>query len=92
LGDLSGPLRALGDFLRLDPDLLAAAAETSPPLNAKAPSASALGRWVKQLPEAEKDAALVRLLRGEEFQVRSELLRRFQGPRRPTHRWRPDGG
>jgi hypothetical protein len=80
LGDLSGPLRALGDFLRLDPDLLAAAAETSPPLNAKAPSASALGRWVKQLPEAEKDAALVRLLRGEELRVRSELLRRFQGP------------
>lgn len=83
LGDLSGPLRALGDFLRLDPDLLAAAAETSPPLNAKALSASALSRWVKQLPDAEKEEALVRLLRGEEVQVRAELLRRFHGPAAP---------
>ncbi|BCB86072.1 hypothetical protein [Phytohabitans suffuscus] len=80
LGDLSGPLRALGDFLRLDPDLLAAAAEASPPLKPDAPSAAALGRWVRQLPEGDKDAALLRLLRGEEVQVRAELLRRFSGP------------
>lgn len=80
LGDLSGPLRALVDFLRLDKDLLAAAAEASPPLAVKVPSAAALARWVKQLPEEDKDAALLRLLRGEEARLRAELLRRFHGP------------
>lgn len=80
LGELSGPLRAVSDFLRLDPDLLAAAAVASPQLTAKAPSAAALSRWVKQLPEADKDAALLGLLRGDDAQVRAELLRRFHGP------------
>jgi hypothetical protein len=80
LGDLSGPQQALADFLRLDPDLLAVAAEASPALVTKAPSAAALGRWVKTLPEAEKDAIILRLLRGDDPHVRSELLRRFHGP------------
>ncbi len=79
LGDLSGPLRALVDFLRLDPDLLAVAAEASAPLTEQTPSASALSRWVKALPEPEKDDIVVRLLRGDEAHLRSELLARFHG-------------
>lgn len=80
LGDLSGPLCAFADFLRLDLDLLAAAAEASPPAAMQAPSAAALSRWVKRLPEADKDAALLRLLRGEEPGIRADLLRRFHSP------------
>ncbi|MEH1017034.1 hypothetical protein V6U90_28540 [Micromonospora sp. CPCC 206060] len=79
LGDLSGPLRALVDFLRLDPDLLAVAAETSTPLTGEVPSTAALSRWVKTLPEPEKDAVVVRLLRGEGTRLRSALLARFHG-------------
>jgi hypothetical protein len=79
LGSLSGPMQSLADFLRLDPDLLAAAAEASAPLKTKAPSAAALGRWVKALPESEKDKVVLRLLHGEEAQLRAALLRRFHG-------------
>jgi len=81
LASLSGPLRALADFLRLDEDLLAVAAEASAPLTAKVePSTAELTRWVTGLPAAEKDAALVRLLGGEDLGLRAELLRRFHGP------------
>ncbi|WP_319462005.1 hypothetical protein [Micromonospora sp. RTP1Z1] len=80
LGTLSGPQHAFAEFLRLDPDLLAVAAETSGPLKTKAPSAAALSRWVKALPEAEKDDILVRLLRGDDARVRSEALRRLRSP------------
>jgi hypothetical protein len=79
LGELSGPQRALADFLRLDPDLLAAAAETSDPLTVTAPSALVLGRWVKALPEPDKDELLLRVLRGDGALLRSEMLRRFHG-------------
>jgi hypothetical protein len=80
LGSLSGPLMALADFLRLDPDLLAAAAEASPSLRPKTISAAALSRWIKTLPESEKDEVLLRLCRGDEAHLRAELLRRFNGP------------
>jgi hypothetical protein len=79
LAELSGPLQALIEFLRLDPDLLAAAAEGSRPLAVKAPSAAVLGRWVRALPEAEKDELLLRVLRDDGAMPRSELLRRFHG-------------
>ncbi|MEU5948547.1 hypothetical protein ABZ793_23710 [Micromonospora sp. NPDC047465] len=79
LADLSGPLRALVDFLRLDPDLLAVAAETSTPLKDPTPSTAVLSRWVKALPDSEKDDVVLRLLRGDDAHLRSELLARFHG-------------
>jgi hypothetical protein len=79
LAELSGPLQALADFLRVDPDLLTAAAEASRPPQAKAPSAAVLGRWVRALPEADKDELLLRVLRGDGALLRPELLRRFHG-------------
>jgi hypothetical protein len=84
LGDLSGPLRSLADFLRLDQDLLAAAAEASATQPAKAPSAAALTRWVKGLPEADKDAVVVRVLRRDDAHLRSEPLRRYDGRSAPA--------
>jgi hypothetical protein len=79
LAKLSGPLQALADFLRLDPDLLAAAAAASRPLVEKKPSAAELRRWVAGLPVAEKDEMLLRVLRGDAGLLRSELLRQFHG-------------
>jgi hypothetical protein len=79
LATLSGPLRALADFLRLDFDLLDAAAAASQPLIEKEPSAAELHRWVTDLPVADKDETVLRVLRGDAGLLRSELLRRFHG-------------
>lgn len=74
LTELPGSLQSFVDFLRLDSDLLAAAAEASRPLTVTAPSAAALERWVKELPESDKEEVLLRALRGDEALLRSELL------------------
>ena len=79
LAKLSGPLQALAAFLRLDPDLLDAAAAASRPLVGKKPSAAELRRWVAGLPVAEKDDLLLRVLHGDAGLLRSELLRQFHG-------------
>jgi len=79
LGKLSGPLRSLADFLRLDKDLLDTAAQASAPLTTQAPSAAALTKWVTRLPVADKDEVIVRLLRGDGAHLRAELLRRYGG-------------
>jgi hypothetical protein len=81
LAKLSGPLRAVADFLRLDPDLLDVAAAASRRLTEEEPSAAVLRRWVEGLPVADKDEVLLRVLRGEAGLLRSELLRRFLGVR-----------
>lgn len=79
LATLSGPLRSLAGFLRLDEDLLETAAQASAPLTTKAPSKAALTKWVKHLPAADKDEAIVRLLSGDGTHLRAELLRRYGG-------------
>lgn len=79
LGSLSAPQRALADFLRLDADLLAVAAEASPPLATVRDDPRELAVWIEGLPVKEKDRLLVRAVRDETAQVRMELLRRFRG-------------
>lgn len=74
---LSAPLKALTDFLRLDEDLLTAAAEWSPDLP-DAPSRSDLDRWITELAVSEKDALLIRVAEGDEIRVRAEILQRFR--------------
>jgi hypothetical protein len=80
LGDLSTAQRRFADFLRLDQDLLAAAAEASGVLTSTEPSAAELTQWVKGLPEEDKNAVVIRLLCGDDAHLRTELLRRFRGP------------
>lgn len=80
LARLTGPQQAFAAFLRLDADLLAVAAEASAAVERKAPSPQALSRWVKALPEPEKDRIVLRLLRDGNPHLRSELLGRFHGP------------
>jgi hypothetical protein len=79
LRDLSAPLQALVDFLRVDADLLTVAAADSaarPP----APSAAELGRGIASLPADEKDAWLTRVAIGEAAPVAVELRRRLVRP------------
>jgi len=77
LGKLSAALRAVADFLDIDEDLLAAAAQASP--DAGEEDQSGLAEWVGSLPAEEKDGLLTRVASGEGAGVQALLLRRFRG-------------
>ena len=84
LDTLTAAQRALADFLRLDEDLLAVAARTSPPLQDPADDPGELAAWVTRLSVAEKNRLLGRVVQGDAARVRMELLRRFRGDTTPT--------
>lgn len=73
LGDLTAPQRALARFLRVDGDLLDAAAQSS---GAIAPPAVDLARWIAGLPVSEKDQLLLDAARGA-TSTGAKLLARY---------------
>ena len=75
---LTGAQQALADFLRLDDDLLAIAAQTSPPLDEIADDPGQLATWVANLPHAQKNRLLLRVIEDHAATVRMEMLRRFR--------------
>lgn len=78
LATLSAPQRALADFLRVDGDLLAAAAEASAASAASSPpTAQRLASLVDALPDKDKNAFLLRLALGREPGLSAELRRRL---------------
>ncbi|MCF3103226.1 hypothetical protein IPZ58_16805 [Streptomyces roseoverticillatus] len=83
LAHLPEPLGELAAFLRIDRDLISAAAE---PLPTPAPQASrtAWKDWLATLTHDEKDAALLQLLHGNDPQVIPDLRRRFHASRSPA--------
>jgi len=91
LGTGSAPLTALAEFLRLDQDLLAAAAEAGAEDSDEADHFRA---WVKRLPAHERDQWLLRAADRPDLPVGSELLGEFRrahppvtgGPRRTVAR------
>jgi hypothetical protein len=83
LGELTAPLRALADFLRIDETLIEVAAEVSPPLAAERDSAEELRSWIQALPGPDKDSLLCRLAQESPIAVQRETLRRFREARRP---------
>jgi hypothetical protein len=81
LGDLTGALSALAEFLRIDPDLIAAAAAASPrpqPLDE-----AGLTAWIAALPAPEKDALLLRAAHGASGHLGAELVQRFRAEASP---------
>lgn len=82
LGELTAPLRALTDFLRIDDSLIEAAAEASPPF-AQSDSAENLRSWIETLPLREKDSLLYRVTQEPPTAVQREMLRRFRQARQP---------
>jgi len=78
LGDLTGALHEFAEFLRIDPDLIAAAAQGSAPDAAGAADPARLAEWVTQLPAPDKDTALLGLLQGDGLAVTAELRQRFR--------------
>ncbi len=81
LKDLSDPLASVAKFLKIDDDLIAAAAEASGPL---APVSDAgIADWVMALPTSEKDKFLTMVAEGEGAQVEALLAQRFRRESRP---------
>ncbi|MEO8220390.1 MAG: hypothetical protein ABI563_06360 [Specibacter sp.] len=72
------PQTALANFLRVDDDLLAVAALSSPPVDATADVPEALEAWIRQLPDAEKNRHLLQNMRGEAALVGAELNRQHR--------------
>ncbi|MFI9156642.1 hypothetical protein [Kitasatospora aureofaciens] len=81
LDRLTAPQRALADFLRVDADLLAVAAQASPPAPAprRRPGKKELAPLIAALTETEKNELLLRLALGDEPQLGAEVLRRLRG-------------
>lgn len=84
LQELSTPLQSLVDFLRIDPDLLAIAAEASLPLKGMSLSQEDLTEWLARLPVREKDSILLRLVQGGDPHLSVELWRRVQQEKKPS--------
>lgn len=62
LAGLSGALEGMASFLRIDPDLIAAAAAGSAPLQAGDLSRKSVLHWVQGMPDKEKDGILAGLV------------------------------
>lgn len=67
LRDLNGSLQGLADFLRIDCDLIAAAAEASAERTTTGVSRVAIAEQIARLPAAEKDGFLIRLVEEEDL-------------------------
>ncbi len=78
LCDMTAPLSALADFLRLDADLLEVASEASVGDAPPGPSPEELEKWIRGLPDSERTAMLLQLAREEPIYARAEMLRRFR--------------
>lgn len=76
LGALNTQLESLVDFLDIDNDLIAAAAEKSGKGPARALSSVEISTWIAKLPLADKDAVLTKLLEAEDSQAVAELRHR----------------
>jgi hypothetical protein len=79
LGDLNGPLNSFTDFMRIDTDLIAVAAQKSAAREShQAADQKALSAWISNLPENEKDHILLRLINSHDPHLAPELLQRYQ--------------
>jgi hypothetical protein len=75
LGELTAVQQTLCKFLRVDSDLLAVAADQSPPITS---ADAGFAKWIAALPQAEKDRALAAMASGSDPQAGAILLRRFR--------------
>ena len=77
LADLSATLVTLIDFLRIDEDLVTAAAEASEQAPDESERTEEIAGWISMLPVDEKNTALMQVMVGKETAARWTLLRRF---------------
>jgi hypothetical protein len=81
LGELSGSLQSFAEFLRIDEDLIAVAAERSAAMDALLPSRDEWKAWIGRFSTEEKDALLLRVAEGDASHLHAELFLRFQRER-----------
>ncbi|HET6179037.1 MAG TPA: hypothetical protein VFE61_19060 [Candidatus Sulfotelmatobacter sp.] len=77
LGELSAPLHALIEFLEIDEDLVEVAAQASKSRAAE-PSPKELSKWVRRLPEKDKNELLIAAAVEPGERWRNDFVRRFQ--------------
>ncbi|MEU1968968.1 hypothetical protein ABZ541_14330 [Micromonospora sediminicola] len=82
LDTLDAPLTAVAEFLRIDPDLIVAAAVGSAPAASGEPTAAQLRTWAVGLPARDKDAILTDLITSGDSHLRNRLLRRYRAAHR----------
>jgi hypothetical protein len=86
LVDHPAPLAALAGFLRLDPNLLAAAAEASPGIAA---DRARLHAWVRRLPATEQQRWLLRAVDNPDRRLGADLLAEFRRTHPPAATAKP---
>jgi hypothetical protein len=84
MGSLSAALQGFADFFRIEEDMLAVAAAASADLKADNEDTAALARWIEALADRDKNAMLMRVVRGDSVHLRTELLREFRGAEEST--------
>ena len=77
LGQLSSSQENLVELLRVDRDLLTAAAQNSPSFKPAGHDRDDVRNWVTQLPATMKDELLTKLIIGGDSEVRNELIRKL---------------
>lgn len=79
LKKLSASLESLAEFLRIDEDLLAVAAENSQTESTQAQDQShKLPQWISSLPETEKNSLLLEIIESQQVNLAARLLQRFR--------------
>jgi len=82
LGNLDAAHQAFVEFMGIDTDLVAVAAEASAPLVPTEASSATARTWLAALDIEQKDEWLVRVLEGEGARIRWELAARLRDERR----------
>jgi hypothetical protein len=82
LGELDAPLARLAEFLRIDTDLIAAAAEGSPPAPETSLCRLEIVSWIARLPGKERDRLLADLIANEDPYLLVDLQQRALGAAR----------
>ncbi|MFO1051731.1 MAG: hypothetical protein U1F36_05920 [Planctomycetota bacterium] len=78
LAELTGPMGAFVEFLRIDGGLVAAAAQHSAPPGKKKFAKSAVAKWIRGLPAKDKDQLLTRIVTEDAQAVALEMRRDIQ--------------
>jgi hypothetical protein len=78
LGEKNGPLEEMAAFYDIHQDLIAAAAEQSPPLSKTIDAGAATKGWIAQQSPDDLRELVERLLAGNERAIRAEILARVR--------------
>jgi hypothetical protein len=78
LGQPSASLESFAEFLRIDFNLIDAAATASPSLADMEPKPAEVREWLAKLPAADKDDILARLMAGNDGAIANELVQRMR--------------